>query len=279
MINLACDVEILSIGNELLIGKILNTNAQWLAKEATSLGSTVKRITVLPDNIDETAQAINETLRRKPQFVLTTGGLGPTFDDKTLETIAKALKCKLKVSKEALQMVKEKYQSYAAKKGNNVELTSPRIKMATFPENSTPLYNPVGTAPAMRIDIEGTVLVALPGVPREMEAIFQDTIKPLLKQCAHGNVFFEQSIYINGIMESVLAPLIDETMREYPEIYIKSHPKGEEKMPHIEIHFSTMATDTQQKEKKLLEAVAYLSRLIEKNNGQIFPKTGTHSNV
>jgi molybdenum cofactor synthesis domain-containing protein len=269
--NLTCDVEILSVGNELLIGKIVNTNAQWLAKEATSLGTIVKRITVLPDNIDETAEAINETLKRKPQFVLITGGLGPTFDDKTLETIAKALKRRLKVNKEALRMVEEKYRLYTAKTGNNVELTSPRIKMATFPENSTPLCNPVGTAPAMRIDIEGTIIVALPGVPKEMEGIFQDTIKPLLKQCSHGNVFFEQSIYANDIMESVLAPLIDETMREYPEIYIKSHPKGEEKTPHIEIHFSRMAIE-QQKETRLKEAVGHLSRLIEKNNGKILPK-------
>lgn len=272
MKNLSCNVEILSIGNELLIGKILNTNAQWLAKEATSLGTIVKRMTVLPDNVNETAEAINETLGRKPQFVLITGGLGPTFDDKTLETIAKALKRKLKVNNEALQMVEEKYRLYAARTGNSVELTSPRIKMATFPENSTPLYNPVGTAPAMRIDIEGTVLIALPGVPKEMEAIFQDTIKPLLQQCSHGNVFFEQSIYVNGIMESVLAPLIDETMHEYPEIYIKSHPKGEEKKPHIEIHFSTMTTDEQQKEKTLQKAVAHLSSLIEKNDGQILLK-------
>lgn len=272
MKNLTCDVEILSVGNELLIGKIVNTNAQWLAKEATSLGTIVKRITVLPDNIDETAEAINETLKRKPQFVLITGGLGPTFDDKTLETIAKALKRKLEVNKEALRMVEDRYRLYTAKTGNNVELTSPRIKMAAFPENSTPIHNPVGTAPAMRIDIEGTILFALPGVPKEMEAIFQDTIKSLLKQCSHGNVFFEQSIYANGIMESVLAPLIDETMREYPEIYIKSHPKGEEKTPHIEIHFSTMATDEQQKEKRLREAVSHLSRLIEKNNGKIIPK-------
>ncbi len=272
MRNLTCNVEILSIGNELLIGKVLNTNAHWLAKEVTSLGLTIKRITVLPDNVDETAQAINETLRRRPQFVLITGGLGPTFDDKTLETIAKALKRRFEVNKEALQMVKEKYRVYAAKTGGNVELTSPRIKMATFPENSIPIHNPVGTAPAMRIDVEGTVLFALPGVPKEMEAIFQETIKPLLKQCSRGNVFFEQSIYVNGIMESVLAPLIDETMREYPEVYIKSHPKGEEKTPHIEIHFSTTTTAEQKAEEKLRGAVAHLSSLIEKNYGQILPK-------
>ena len=113
------DMEIISVGNELLIGKVPNTNVQWLAKRATTLGITVKRVTVIPDDVDETARAIRETLKRKPQFVVTTGGLGPTFDDKTLESIAKALKRRLKVNQVALEMVKEKYQTYAGKKGSN----------------------------------------------------------------------------------------------------------------------------------------------------------------
>src|SRR3990170_4623575 len=150
------DMEIISLGNELLIGKVLNTNAQWLAKRATNLGITVKRVTVVRDDVDETARAIRETLKRKPQFIVTTGGLGPTFDDKTLESIAKALKRKLEVNQVALEMVKEKYQTYASKRGSNsVELTQPRVKMATIPENATPIPNPVGAAPAVRIDLEG----------------------------------------------------------------------------------------------------------------------------
>lgn len=269
---MTCDIEILSIGNELLIGKILNTNSQWLAKQATNLGITVKRITVLPDNVKETSQAITETLKRKPQFVLTTGGLGPTFDDKTLETIAKALKRKLKINQEALRMVEEKYRAYAAKTGDTVELTQPRIKMATFPENSTPIHNPAGTAPAMRIDLEDTVLIALPGVPHEMKAIFQETVATLLQQSSCGNIFFEESIYVNGIMESVLAPLIDDAMRENPDIYIKSHPKGEEKKPHIEIHFSTTAINKRETQERLHKAVTHLSEAIKKNDGRIFPK-------
>lgn len=266
------DIEIVSIGNELLIGRVLNTNAQWLSKRATSLGITVKRVTVVPDDIDETATVIRETLKRKPQFVLTTGGLGPTFDDKTLESIAKALKRKLEVNQEALNMVKEKYQAYAAKTGSqNVELTQPQMKMATIPENATPIRNPVGTAPAVRIDLEETVLIALPGVPREMEAIFEETVAPLLKQASRGNVFLEESLHVDGIMESVLAPLIDKAMHDNPEIYIKSHPKGEENKPHIEIHFSTTATNKGEAQEKLRKTVAQLSELISRNSGKVVP--------
>jgi nicotinamide-nucleotide amidase len=266
------DMEIISVGNELLIGKVLNTNAQWLCKRATTLGITVKRVTVVPDDVDETAMAIRETLKRKPQFVLTTGGLGPTFDDKTLESIAKALRRKLEVDPEALQMVKEKYQTYAAKTGSqSVELTQAQVKMATIPENAKSIRNPVGTAPAVRIDLEETVLIALPGVPREMEAIFEETVAPLLKQASCGIVFFEESLFVDGIMESVLAPLIDEAMLDNPGIYIKSHPRGEENKPHMEIHFSMNAVNKQKAQEKLRKAVAQLSVSIIRSGGRVFP--------
>ena len=101
-------MEIICIGNELLIGKTLNTNAQWIAKRATSLGMAVKRITVVGDDVDEIAGAVREALQRKPRFILTTGGLGPTFDDKTLEGIARALNRELKVDESALNMIKGK---------------------------------------------------------------------------------------------------------------------------------------------------------------------------
>ena len=98
-------VEIICVGNELLIGKTLNTNAQWLAKRITTLGLTTHRITVVGDNIDEISAAIKEAIQRSPSFLLTTGGLGPTFDDKTLEGIAEALGRKTEVNEEALNMV------------------------------------------------------------------------------------------------------------------------------------------------------------------------------
>ena len=85
------DLEIVCVGNELLIGKIKDTNAHYLAKQATQLGANVKRVTVIQDTLAEIASTICEAIARKPQFIVTTGGLGPTFDDKTLQGIAKAL--------------------------------------------------------------------------------------------------------------------------------------------------------------------------------------------
>ena len=85
------NMEIISIGNELLIGKIQNTNQHWLSKQATQLGATVTRATIIRDTVSEIAQTIKETIHQKPEFIVTTGGLGPTFDDKTFEAVASAL--------------------------------------------------------------------------------------------------------------------------------------------------------------------------------------------
>jgi molybdenum cofactor synthesis domain-containing protein len=263
-------MEILCVGNELLIGKTLNTNAQWMARLSTTLGVMVKRITVVGDDVNEIADAVDEALKRKTRFVVTTGGLGPTFDDKTLEGIAKALNRKLKVDKKALAMVKEKYEALVkAGRMEHVELTAYRVKMATLPEGSEPLPNPVGTAPGVIMTIEGASLIALPGVPSEMEAIFEGSVVPFLKKAAGKVAFFETSIYADNIMESSLAPLIDKTMHDSPHVYIKSHPKGEEEKPHIELHFSTTAKDSRIAKKWLEKTIIQLSELIEKNGGKI----------
>ena len=151
------DIEIICVGNELLIGKILNTNAQWLSKQATNLGANVKRITVVEDLVDEIANVICEAIERKPQFMITTGGLGPTFDDKTLQGIAKALNRKLEINQKALAMVKEKCEEYARKRHLQtlMELTPPRMKMANLPEKTDPVNNPIGTAPGVRVELAG----------------------------------------------------------------------------------------------------------------------------
>jgi nicotinamide-nucleotide amidase len=262
-------MEIVSVGNELLIGKTLNTNAYWMAKRATSLGILIKRITIVRDDIDEIANATREALQRKPRFIITTGGLGPTFDDKTLEGIAKALSCNLEVNEKALKMVKEKYEAYAkAGRIEKVELTPYRVKMATLPKEAEPLPNPIGTAPGVIMKVEETFLIALPGVPPEMEAIFDESVAPLLKREAGEVVFFETSIYADDIMESTLAPLINQTMHDNPYVYIKSHPKGQEKKPHIEIHLSTTAKSSKNAKDCLGKAIIQLSELVQKNGGK-----------
>ena len=159
-------IEIICVGTELLIGKTLNTNANWLAKRITSLGGKIARITVIRDDIDEISSSMNEATQRENDFIITIGGLGPTFDDKTLEGITQALNHKLAVNDEALEMIKEKYRRYVEKgRIETFELTSPRVKMATLPMGAKPLPNPVGTAPGVLVKWNEKTIISLQAYP------------------------------------------------------------------------------------------------------------------
>jgi len=262
-------VEIVCVGNELLIGKTLNTNAHWLAKRITALGLLVNRITVVGDEVKKIAKALGEAIHRKPKFIITTGGLGPTFDDKTLEGVAEAFGSRLKVDEKALKMVEEKYVKYASEmRREKFELTPARVKMATIPEGAESLPNPVGTAPAIKIREDDVTVFVLPGVPSEMEAIFEDSLLPVLKAAAGNLTFFEASLFVENVMESEMAPLIDQVMHDNPFIYIKSHPLGAEKKPRLELHLSTTAEDAEMAKKRVGRALIQLSGMVKAKGGK-----------
>jgi len=266
------NVEIISIGNELLIGKILNTNAHWLAKRITSLGLSVRRITVIGDDLAEISSAIRDSILRRPAFIITTGGLGPTFDDKTLEGVAIATNRDLEENKEALEMIRRKYEEYVAEGlMESVELTQYRVKMARLPRGAKPLPNPLGTAPGVLLEHEGVTLIMLPGVPEEMKAIFEESVLPLLRKAAGGMIFYEASLEVAGLYESDLAPLIEEVMRENPYVYIKSHPKVSEKVRRIELHLSTTCSDERTAKQRIERAIMQISSLISERGGRIQP--------
>jgi molybdenum cofactor synthesis domain-containing protein len=268
---LAVEVEIICIGNELLIGKIQDTNAHWLGAQATALGANVKRITVIQDIIPEIAQTINEALSRKPRFLITTGGLGPTFDDKTFQGVAAALNQKLVVNPEALEMVKSRMIEYFKKHQLPIdaEMTPPRVKMAIFPEKTQPVVNPIGTAPGLRAEVGCTTLFSMPGVPREMEAIFNQTIAPMIKEAVGGCGFCQRSLYVEGVGESRLAPLIDRIMADNVGVYVKSHPLGYNNGPCVELHLTMVATQITEPEKLLARAADELDSLIRQSGGSV----------
>jgi nicotinamide-nucleotide amidase len=270
---LTVNVEIISIGNELLIGKIQNTNAHWLSQQITALGANVQRETTIPDIIPEIAQTICEAAAREPQFIITTGGLGPTFDDKTLQGLAKALNQDTAVNPQALEMVREKCVEYAKKRNMpaEVEMTPPRVKMAMLPQNTEPVTNPIGTAPGARVEIGGAVLFTLPGVPVEMEAIFTQTIAPLIGKAVGSNVFCQHSIFAEGIFESRLAPLIDRVMEDNLGVYVKSHPLRSDGKPGTELHLTMSACQEQQPALALQRAADQLSKLIVENGAIVRP--------
>jgi len=266
------NVEIICVGNELLIGKTLNTNAHWLAKRITSLGLKVRRVTVVGDDLEEIAAAVRETLKRKPCFIIVTGGLGPTFDDKTLEGVALGLNLKLEENEEALKMIKAKYERYVAEgRMKEYEMTPHRIKMGRLPEGAKPLPNPVGTAPGVLLEHEDVKMVMLPGVPQEMKSIFDESIAPMIREMAGDLTFYEVSLEVRNLPESELAPILDVVMHDNPYIYVKSHPKAAEKIPHLELHFSTTSDDSKVARQRIGRAVIQISEMIKKKGGVIKP--------
>jgi molybdopterin-biosynthesis enzyme MoeA-like protein len=167
--------------------------------------------------------------------------------------------------------VTKKCVEYAKKRGfpKEIELTPPRVKMATLPEKTEVVNNPIGTAPGVRVKVGETVLFALPGVPVETEAIFDETIAPLIKKVVGSNIFCERSVFADNIMESRLSPLIDKVMGDNVGVYIKSHPMRTENKPHVELHLTINASRDQKPVAKLAKAATELARLIEAAGGAV----------
>lgn len=232
-------VELLSIGYELLIGKVVNTNASWLAAEITKRGHTVERIVCVGDNEAAIVSEVKRALESGVDVLITTGGLGPTFDDITAQSVAKALGRELVRNSEAYTMVHRKYESLG------LPLTPEREKMALLPDGSIALENPVGTAPGFAAKHFDKWVICLPGVPEEMKAIFLKYVDRFLP--AEGEMF-EETVTVRGVPESTLAPIIAELSKKNPYVYIKSHPKGFEGDSLIEVHIYTVSNNPRVRE-------------------------------
>ncbi len=240
-------IEILSIGNEILMGITANTNASWISLEINKLGGTVDRHTVIGDNINGIAKVVEDIISRKAQIVIVTGGLGPTYDDVTLEGIARALHTELKLNKEALDQVKKKYEEHQKDRIKDIKLTPARIKMAILPIGSVPIDNPVGTAPAVLNHKENTLIFCLPGVPQEMKEIFAGSIAPRIKKIITDQYVAEEKIEVLGIGESLLAPVLDKILANHYNVYVKSHPRESEfNKPRLGIHVQVRRDDFNQ---------------------------------
>jgi len=234
-------VELLSIGNELLLGNTINTNAAWIATQITSAGAEVNRITTIGDNLRDISGEVKKSLRREPDFLIITGGIGPTFDDMTLKGVAQGLGRRIRVDPAAVKLIRSHYARRFGRK--TMQLTKPRLKMAQIPAGGVPIPNPVGTAPAVLLTLGQTEIFCLPGVPSEAKAIFLGSIFERIRAKARGRAYVESWLRISGIYESALAPIIDRVMSHTPGVYIKSHPRGiKNNRANIELHFSMFAS-------------------------------------
>jgi molybdenum cofactor synthesis domain-containing protein len=270
---MSCNAWIVSIGNELLIGRIVNTNAAWLCRKLLILGFSVKRVLTIPDSEEDIVEVVRECVGRRVRVLILTGGLGPTYDDITSESLAKALGRGWEVNSEAYSMVVEKYRS------RGFEITSHRVKLAKMPSNSKPLPNPIGTAPGI-FTIEGdTYIFALPGIPSEMEAMFNSEVEKILREIGSKTYFIEGMIIVEGVPESAAAPIIDKCMKKHGGAYIKSHPKGfESSKPVLDIRVLIGGVSIGSAEAECSEIVGELSGELVRIGGLIRSTSIQHLN-
>ena len=207
--------EIINIGDELLIGQVVNTNSAWLASEMDSAGFPVMRISVIGDSFEEIMNALTEAESRS-EIILMTGGLGPTRDDITKEVLCKYFRSRLIIDEPSLENVKRIFTE------RGLPVTELNRKQAEIPDVSLPLHNRFGTAPGMWLekkcaDGRTVVVISLPGVPYEMKTLFSEQVLPRLNQCFPGLPKQHRTILTQGIGESFLSDIISDWETSLPE--------------------------------------------------------------
>ena len=200
--------EILCVGTELLLGDIVNTNAAFLSRELAALGLGVYRHTAVGDNPQRLAKALDEALERA-DLVITSGGLGPTYDDLTKETVAAAFGLSLELHGHSLKRIED----YFARLGR--VMTPNNAKQAMMPVGATVFDNDYGTAPSLAVTDKdtGKTVIMLPGPPGELIPIFRQKIAPYLRERTDA-VLVSKNIHIFGMGESAVEDKIRDIMTE-----------------------------------------------------------------
>ena len=202
-------VEILSIGTELLLGNIVNTNAQWISEELSTLGLNHFRQSTIGDNSERITKLIKEISSRS-NLLITTGGLGPTPDDLTTEAIAKSFNATLSEREYLWDQIKKKL-SISGSTFNRSSLK----KQCFFPKDAQIINNPRGTAPGMIWKpIEGFTILTFPGVPSEMKEMWKETAVNYIKNnFSDDYIFFSNTLKFSGIGESTISEKIDNLLK------------------------------------------------------------------
>jgi nicotinamide-nucleotide amidase len=187
--------EILSIGTELLLGQIVDTNANYLAQQLPALGLDLYYVSQIGDNRQRLADAFRQALERS-DVIITSGGLGPTEDDLTREAIADVMGEQLEIQPH----LEEELRAFFTRRGRS--MPDRNVKQATTIPSGTYLPNPVGTAPGWWVEREGKVIVSMPGVPHEMHKMWAEQAEPRLARLISGGVIVSRTLKLVGIGES-----------------------------------------------------------------------------
>ncbi len=205
--------EIITIGDEILIGQIIDTNSSWLGQELSKTGVAVVHRTSVSDNANAIKDALTQA-KQRADIIIMTGGLGPTKDDITKKTLTEYFGTELILNNEVLDWVKQIFSN------RNLPMLETNNHQAMVPANCEVLFNRSGTAPGMWFDVDGKIFISMPGVPFEMKVIFEEQCIPRLKKRFRFPVIIHRTILTCNIGESFLAKKI-ETLENNLPVHIK----------------------------------------------------------
>ncbi|HSL43355.1 MAG TPA: molybdopterin-binding protein [Anaerolineales bacterium] len=196
--------EIITIGTEILLGEIVDTNTRYIARTLRGMGVDLYRTITIGDNVERIAEAIHNSMHRA-EIVITTGGLGPTVDDPTREAVARAAGLELEFREDMWEQVVAVISRYGRKPSDNQK------RQAYIPKGAIPVPNPVGTAPCFIVETERNAVISLPGVPNEMEHILHEAIIPYLqKRFNLDEIIKIRILHCAGLGEGLIDEKIDD---------------------------------------------------------------------
>ena len=249
-------IELFSIGTELTLGQIQDTNAHWIAQQIFQLGGTIRSISVLRDEFNEMKEAIQDSIeRRQTGLIITTGGLGPTPDDMTVEMIAKVIEKDVIVDQTTIQSYMKRRQLR-----NRSEVSDALIKMATVPATAVVFQNPVGWAPCISVVVKQSTIMMMPGPPREMQAVFETYIAPIISErfsAAGASV----RVYVD-LHESGVSPLMQQVMEKFPNVYVKAYVALREASRGMPVDIVATSSNQADAEFSLQESVNYFHEIV-----------------
>ena len=212
------NAEVISIGTELLMGEITDTNASFIASRLPPLGIRLQRVSQLGDDLDVLSEAFSRGLDRS-DIIFTTGGLGPTKDDLTREAIAGSLGQEMVVQDDLLQHLKGYFRN------RGWEMPATNIKQATLIPSASSIPNRRGTAPGWWVEQDGKIIVSMPGPPSELHDIWDEEVVPRLRRKVRGEVILTRTIKTTGLSEGGLDEMVSQYLggeNPYLGIYAKS---------------------------------------------------------
>jgi nicotinamide-nucleotide amidase len=244
--------EIITIGDEILIGQIIDTNSAWIAEQFNLSGVEIYQITSVHDDTEHIKEAMKKA-EKKVDLVILTGGLGPTKDDITKNVLCDYFDTKLVFHEPTFEHIKQRF------KNRNIDLNKLNRDQALLPEKCTVIHNKAGTAPGMWFEKIDTIFVSVPGVPFEMKYLVENEILPRLQNNGKTKAIFHKTVQTQGLPESMLAERIENWENSLPnniKLAYLPNPMS------VRLRLSAMGTDVNELQQQVQAEIERLKQLI-----------------